>query len=148
MPRGSILGSFLDHFSGRSAKTKKCVWTAQACADCISSLPEKWLFRSFLVSFLRVLWGRHLEHDFFGFRAILGSLGMTIWLQKVIKKWDPKKGSKKGTRVAQVTGCGRLKNRQTESHIRHQTTRRWPEHALACLAARWRIYIYIYIYYR
>ena len=38
MPRGSILGGFLDHFSGRSAKTKKCVWTAQACADCISSL--------------------------------------------------------------------------------------------------------------
>ena len=46
--RGSILGGFLDHFSGRSAKTKKCVWTAQACADCISSLPKLhhfwWLF--------------------------------------------------------------------------------------------------------
>ena len=45
VPRGSILGGFLDHFSGRSAKTKKCVWTAQACADCISSFPENALFR-------------------------------------------------------------------------------------------------------
>ena len=27
---GELLGGFLDHFSGRSAKTKKCVWTAQA----------------------------------------------------------------------------------------------------------------------
>ena len=41
--------TFLDHFSGRSAKAKKCVWTAQACADCICSLPKlnhfPWLFR-------------------------------------------------------------------------------------------------------
>ena len=83
---GMLFGSFLGALGHWKVKTKKCVWTAQACADCISSLPEKWLFRSFLVSFLRVLSGRPSEHDFFGFRTILGSLGMTIWLQKVIKK--------------------------------------------------------------
>jgi hypothetical protein len=27
---GELLGGFLDHFSGRTAKTKKCIWTAQA----------------------------------------------------------------------------------------------------------------------
>ena len=75
---GKLFGSFLGALGHWKVKTKKCVWTAQACADCISSLPEKWLFRSFLVSFLRVLSGRPLEHDFLWFWPILGSLRMTI----------------------------------------------------------------------
>ena len=41
------VGGFFDNFSGRSANTKKCVWTAQACADCISSFPENALFCNF-----------------------------------------------------------------------------------------------------
>ena len=39
-------------------------------------------------------------------------------------------------------GCGPFKKRRKQDN---QTTRHWIEHALACLAARWRIYIYIYI---
>ena len=44
---------------------------------------------------------------------------MTICLQKDSKKRDPKKGSKTGTRVMQVTGCGSLK---TDKQIQHQTS--------------------------
>ena len=47
MPRDSILGGFLHHFSGQGAKRKKCVWTAQACTDCISGFPGNALFRNF-----------------------------------------------------------------------------------------------------
>ena len=50
---------------------------------------------SFLVTFLRVLSGRPLEHDFSGFWAILGSEWEGIWLQKGIKKWDQKRGQKR-----------------------------------------------------
>ena len=39
------------HFLAFFAKTKKCVWTAQACADCISSFPENALFRNFFHPF-------------------------------------------------------------------------------------------------
>ena len=38
---GRLFGFFLGALGHWKVKTKKCVWTAQACADCISSLPEK-----------------------------------------------------------------------------------------------------------
>ena len=37
-------------------------------------------------------------------------------------------------------GVGPLKNRRKQDN---QTTKHWTEHALACLAARWRIYIQV-----
>ena len=50
---------------------------------------------SFLVTFLRVLSGRPLEHDCWRFWAILGSLWEPKRLQKGIKKWDPKNDGKR-----------------------------------------------------
>ena len=46
---------------------------------------------SFWVTFLRLLSGRPLEHDFSGFWAIWDSLRETIWLQKETKKRDQKR---------------------------------------------------------
>ena len=71
--------------------------------------------------------------------GVPGGDHLAIWLQKTIKKLKSKKESKKGTRVVRVTGWGALRNRQKESNIR--PPEHWIEHALACLAARWRIYI-------
>ncbi len=51
----SILRSFLKSFGGcfshKANKMKKCVWTAPACTDRMSDLPENYIFLRFCLSF-------------------------------------------------------------------------------------------------
>ena len=98
-----LLGGFFDHFSGRSANTKKCVWTAQACADCISSFPENALFRNFFHPYFRspareamlarfwCFWNSHGLH--FGGRGCT-KMRSEKKMQKVFKKGSATHASK------------------------------------------------------
>ena len=63
---------------------------------------------SFLVTFLRVLSGRPLEHGFLRFWAILGSLWEAIWLQKGIKSRDQKSDRKGDFEYVREEGPGPL----------------------------------------
>ena len=63
-----------------------------------------------------------------------------------------KKRSASHARKTVLGAVGPFKNKKARHQnikTRHQIIRkqdRWIKHALACLKARWRIYIYIYIY--
>ena len=103
---GELLGHFLDHFSGRSAKTKKCIWTAQACTDCISSFPKNTLLNNFFQPFFRTHVQEATLPGFWCFGDSLGAPGVTI-LEARGHFWaDRKRGRKKEREKSKKTQPG------------------------------------------
>ena len=134
----------MDHFSGRSAKTKKCVWTAQACADCISSFPENALFRNFFHPCFRSLAREVILTRFWCFGNSLGlhfgGRGCTKMRSEKNTKKVLKNGSA-GQSVKTVPGGGPLKNRQSGDSQQETLDRTRPGVPSGTVAD---IYIYIY----
>jgi len=116
---GELLGGFLDHFSGRSAKTKKCIWTAQACTDCISSFPKNTRLGNFFQPFFRTPVREAMLPGFWCFGDSLGAPGVTIlearghfWADR--KRGRKKEGARERNSAPEGTKLGTARGRRGE----------------------------------
>ena len=107
--------------------------------------------QSFCKSLLRV----RFDSAFFRFLWFLAVLRLPFWdllvlivVKKEVWKKYEKNDQKRERNERNKNGTGRVGSLKTEENktSEFKKTRHWIKHALACLKARWRIYIYIYIY--
>ena len=80
-PKGSKkehFGCLFGAFFTKSMKTEKCVWTAQACTDCIWAHPKIINFRWFYSFCVKFLPGGHFGEDFWGFLLIFEDFGCPL----------------------------------------------------------------------